>query len=107
MNVTPFVGYLDQFSMRSREIADNVLIELGDMSNQYWSDSSDEVRRGQVRETIDRLWAHLLYLDYDDLPETMGWGPFLDSRQQEMQQDAGDFLENLLNNGAAECHYRP
>ncbi len=77
------------------------------MSNQYWSDTSDEVRRGEVGQTIDRLWAHLLCLDYDDLPETVGWGPFLDSRQRETQQDAGDFLENLLNNGAAQCHYRP
>ena len=44
--------------------------------------------------------------NYDDLPCMAGWGPFLDSEQQEMQQGAGDFLENLLNNGDAESEYR-
>jgi hypothetical protein len=107
MNITPFVGYVDQFSMRSRDVADNVLLELADMATAYWSDVSDEDRREKLGEIIDKLWAHLLYLDYDDLSSTVGWGPFLDSQQREMQQDAGDFLENLLNNGAAECQYRP
>jgi hypothetical protein len=49
--------------------------------------------------------AHLLYLSYDDRP-TVGWGPFLDAEQRETKQDAGDFLENLLINGGAECEYR-
>lgn len=83
-----------------------MLFELGDMAAAYWSIGSDKKRRQRLGDIIDKLWAHLLYLNYDDL-DTVGWGPFLDSEQLELQQDAGDFLENLLVNGDAECLYRP
>lgn len=106
MNIPSFVGYLDHFSVRSRDDGDNVLFELGEMATAYWSDITNEERREKLSEAMDGLWQHLLYLNYDDRPCTTGWGPFLDSDQREMQQDAGDFLENLLNNGDAECEYR-
>jgi hypothetical protein len=106
MNVTPFVGYLDHFPVRARNESDNVLIELGDMASAYWSGGSDRWRRKRLKEVIDKLWAHLLCLHYDNLSETVGWGPFLDADQRETQQDAGEFLENLLVNGDAESQYR-
>ena len=105
MNVTPFVGYLDHLSVRGRNTGDNVLIELGDMAAAYWSGGSDEQRRQRLRGSIDRLWAHLLYFNNDDM-DTVAWGPFLDSEQRETQQDAGDFLQNMLVNGDAGCQYR-
>ncbi len=103
VNVAPFVGYLDQFSLQTRNTNENVLIELGDMATAYWSQDSEEQRRERLRPIIDKLWAHLLCLNYDNRAGTVGWGPFLDSTQREMQQDAGDFLENLLVNADGEC----
>lgn len=106
MNITPFVGYLEQFPIRTKHAGENLLLELGEMATAYWSGEPDEQRREKLEGIIDKLWAHLLYLNYDDLPDTIGWGPFLDCEQRETQQDAGDFLETLLVNGGAECEYR-
>ena len=105
MNITPFVGYLNHFPGQTRNTAQNVLVELGEMATAYWSSGSDEQRRDRLEGIIGKLWAHLLYFNNDDM-DTVGWGPFLDSDQNETQQDAGDFLENLLTNGDAECRYR-
>lgn len=106
MNTTPIVRYLDQISTRREQASDTVFVELGEMAVAYWSPGSDQERRNTLGGILDKLWAHLLYLNYDDLPKTAGWGPFLDFEQRETQQDAADFLENLLHNGNAQCQYR-
>lgn len=104
MNITPFVGYLKHFPTKTLNTVQTVLVELGEMATAYWSSGSDEQRRDRLGGIIDKLWAHLLSFNNDDM-DTVGWGPFLDSDQNETQQDAGDFLENLLTNGDAECRY--
>jgi hypothetical protein len=105
MNIAPFVAYLDQFSLQNMKTGENILIELGDMATVYWSSNSKEERTEKLGEIISKLWAHLLYLNNANQAETAGWGPFLDSEEHETQQDAGDFLENLLLNGNGESHY--
>jgi hypothetical protein len=106
MNTTPIVRYLDQISARRAQTSDTVFVELGEMAIAYWSPGCDQERRNTLDGILERLWAHLLYLNYDDSDETVGWGPFLDSEQRETQRDAAEFLENLLHNGNAQCQYR-
>jgi hypothetical protein len=59
MNIPPFVKYLDQFHLQTKNKDENVLLELNEMATAYWSGGSDEERRQQLESIIEKLWAHL------------------------------------------------
>jgi hypothetical protein len=106
MDIAPVVRYLGNFSDRAGQTSDHIFTELCEAAIAYWTPESDQERRIKVDAVLDKLWAHLLYLHYDGHSETAGWGPFLDHEQQETQQDAADFLGNLLQNGDAQCRHQ-
>jgi hypothetical protein len=106
MNIPQFVGYLSHLGFRTRSTGDSVLSELEEIATAYWSDGSDDKRRDGLPDIIGKLWQNLRHLTYDNDPMTVGWGPFLDKKERETQQDAGDFLECLLTNGDASLQYQ-